>query len=86
MGSKLVFCFITVPSARNLFLFQAPRHPISSLFLAHFLPSQEDAQQEEAAWFSVLSSELMEAKVGQPCHNPMEEQLPLCLWYCRKSG
>lgn len=69
----LVFLFLALPSASSLFLFQAPRHPISSLFLAHFRCSWEDAQQE-AAWFSVLSSELMDAELGQPCHKPAEEQ------------
>lgn len=70
-----MFLFFTIPSARKLFLFQAPRHPISSFIQAHFLCSQEGAQQEEAAWFSMLSSELIEAKLGQPCHNPVEEKL-----------
>lgn len=38
------FFFFTIPSASNPFLFQAPRHPVSSLFLAHFHCSQEDGQ------------------------------------------
>lgn len=71
----LVFLFSTISSARKLFLFQGPRHPISSLIQAHFLCSQEGAQQEETAWFSMLSSELVDVKLGQPCHNPVEEQL-----------